>query len=141
MSREVPVQHLIDEMLRKDKIANLVAPPIPVISYRHRELKPLPNLVGIKISQDDLEAEIVGTYEEPLLRVTRVGPHECGGLGRYLFAGVEYPLHTNEFEERGYPMVYHVDEEWLQRGGGSCCPLYIYKNEDGSFYASMEVDS
>lgn len=139
MTRIVDVQKQIDEMLRQDALEQ--KNPDRWVPHSNPEISTLPNLVGIKIDQWDLKAEITGTYEQPVLKVLWVGPHEPRNLGRYLFAGVEYPLHTQEFEGTHYPLIYHVDEEWLKRGSTSGCPLFIYKNTDGSYSASMEVDS
>jgi hypothetical protein len=140
MTHIVDVQDKINKMLEEESRRPSTTPPEGYEFMNTKvKFKPLPNLVGIKINQEDLEAEIIGTYENPILKVTRVGPHECGSLGRYFFAGVEYPLETNEVD--GYPLVYHVPEEWLKRGGNSCCPVYVNKDADGKLYVDVEIDS
>jgi hypothetical protein len=107
------------------------------------------DIVGLKIQEGadtdwGITAEVVGTVEDPLLRVLWVGEHFPRSFGRYFFAGVDYPLYTDDPPpdgDRDFPVVYHVDREWLKRGGDADVPLYIYRNINGTFYGSMEIDS
>jgi hypothetical protein len=110
-------------------------------------MKPAISIIGREVvSRDDIHGVLVGTDEEPKLRIDWAGPKEPGCVARYLNAGQTYTL-TDLDQDDAYFKNYVVPDEEVndeaRRNGGSVIVLQlsIDENTNEFEYLAIEVDS